>query len=130
MACAHLLAFPTDPARCSQREAQAMVLENAIALELANEPSQPGAKVHLIVLGDMNDYDGQLDDAASDVPVSRVLEILRQVTIDGEVENLGSQAPPNTRYSNWRSAEEAKHTGGAQQTAIDHILASHGIVSS
>lgn len=60
----HFLAFPTSASRCAQREAQATVIA-----ELMQELVTTSA--HVVVLGDMNDYDGQLEDSAGDVPNSR-----------------------------------------------------------
>jgi hypothetical protein len=48
---AHLIAIPTDPARCAQREGQASVLQPVIASYVAK-----GYEV--IVIGDLNDFDG------------------------------------------------------------------------
>lgn len=52
---AHLLAFPDDPNRCVQREAQASVLQGIVAGLFAKD----GPQAQIIVLGDFNDYDGQ-----------------------------------------------------------------------
>ena len=58
----HLIAFPLDAARCAQREAQATVIQRATS-------SHQG---EIIILGDLNDYDHSVLDAAEDVPISRV----------------------------------------------------------
>jgi endonuclease/exonuclease/phosphatase family metal-dependent hydrolase len=67
---AHLLAHPAAHERCSQREAQAAVLRASAAAATA-------AGHHVIVLGDMNDYDASAPDSAGNVPASRALSILR-----------------------------------------------------
>ena len=60
----HFLAFPTSSSRCAQREAQATVIAGYMQ-ELVT------SNAHVVVLGDMNDYDDQLEDSAGDVPNSR-----------------------------------------------------------
>jgi hypothetical protein len=50
---AHLLAIPTEPTRCAEREAQAQVLQNVVAGYIAK-----GYEV--ILLGDMNDFDAEV----------------------------------------------------------------------
>ena len=58
----HLIAFPLDAARCAQREAQAAVIQRATSAHQGE----------IIILGDLNDYDHSVLDAAEDVPISRV----------------------------------------------------------
>lgn len=48
----HLLAFPNDPRKCFQREAQAMAMNLAIKKDLTLNPCD-----NLIIIGDLNDFD-------------------------------------------------------------------------
>jgi endonuclease/exonuclease/phosphatase family metal-dependent hydrolase len=70
----HLLAFPEDPERRAAREAQAEVVRRLAAGE-----TREGRLV--LILGDLNDYDGEVEDAAGNVPITRVLEILRRLAV-------------------------------------------------
>lgn len=59
----HLIAFPVMAARCSQREAQATVIQQITSAH----------KGETIILGDFNDYDPSILDTAGDIPNSRVI---------------------------------------------------------
>jgi exonuclease III len=72
---AHLLAIPTDPSRCVQREAQAQVLQNIVSSYIQKS-------YEVILIGDMNDYDAEVLDLNSDKPTSRVLDIMKG--LDGQ----------------------------------------------
>ena len=65
---AHLLAIPTDPMRCAEREAQASVLQNVIFGYINKD-------YEVIMLGDFNDYDAEILDLNNNKPTSRVLDI-------------------------------------------------------
>ena len=67
---AHLIAIPTDSARCAQREAQASVLQSVI-VDYINKDYE------VIMIGDFNDYDAEVLDMNSDKPKSVVLDILK-----------------------------------------------------
>lgn len=58
----HFIAFPLMAARCSQREAQATVIQDVMI----------GHTGESIILGDLNDYDNSILDTAGDVPISKV----------------------------------------------------------
>lgn len=51
----HLLAYPTDPKRCSMREAQAHVMRHFLKTEI----SKTGIS-EAIILGDINDFDEEV----------------------------------------------------------------------
>ena len=59
---AHLLAIPTEPSRCVQREGQAQVLQNIVSSYIQKN-------YEVILVGDMNDYDGEVLDLNSDKKV-------------------------------------------------------------
>ena len=66
----HLLANPTDPLRCAEREAQAQVLQSMIY-------SYSAIGYEIIVIGDMNDFDGEILDINDNKPTSQVLYIFK-----------------------------------------------------
>ena len=122
---AHLLAIPTDPARCVQREGQAQVLQNIVSSYI-----QKGYEV--IVIGDMNDYDGEILDINSDKPTSRVLDFLKG--LDGEKKgtytliNIATKIGQSERYSDWWNSDNNCNTSSQQDLSmIDHILVTSGI---
>jgi len=120
---AHLLAIPNDPARCSQREAQGSVLR-----QLANQQAVPNG-YHVVMLGDLNDYDPSVIDAAGDVPISTVLNIMKN---KGQTKNLLNNAASEIsvqaqRWSCWYDANgDCKHTPH-EHSLIDHILIDQGL---
>ena len=114
---AHLIAIPTDPARCAQREAQATVLRGVVSGYVAK-----GYEV--ILLGDMNDYDGSVPDINEHQPLSRVLDILR----GDDLENIAQTIPSGERFSDWWDSDNNCNTASvADYSMIDHILVSPGI---
>lgn len=62
----HLLAFPNDPGRCFQREAQAMAINLAIKKELALNSCD-----NLIIIGDLNDFDHRVIVSKNEKIISR-----------------------------------------------------------
>lgn len=119
----HLVAFPTMDVRCSQREAQASVVQYIVK-------SMEGQYDELIILGDCNDYSATPLDAAGDVPTSRVLEFLSMPTYseDYVMTNVASVLPQSLRYSCWWDADDSCYDeGGKENTMIDHLLVSPGL---
>lgn len=122
---AHLLAIPTDPARCVQREAQAQVLQNIVSSYIEKN-------YEIILLGDMNDFDAEVLDMNSDKPTSRVLEILKG--LDGqkkntyELTNVAYRVEKQERYSDWWDSDNNCNTSSQHDySMIDHILVSSNI---
>jgi exonuclease III len=113
----HLLAYPTDTTRCAEREAQAMVAQEIIIkyLNLGYE---------IVVLGDLNDYDGQVLDANDSIPTSQVLQILKT---DGKLVTASSWIPQDTRYTNWWDKDGSCKSSSDEFTMIDHILITPGL---
>ena len=66
----HLLAFPTDPYRCAKREAQALVIQDIIYYYIS-------INYEVIVIGDFNDFDGNVLDKNNNKPTSNVLDIFK-----------------------------------------------------
>ena len=122
---AHLIAIPTDPARCAQREAQALVLQDVIYGYILND-------YEVIMMGDFNDYDGEVLDLNSDKPTSHVLDILKGKygTHSGEYElfSVAENADQNERYSDWWDSDDNCNTNSIHDySMIDHILVSSGL---
>ena len=122
---AHLLAIPTDPSRCVQREAQAQVLQNIVS-------SYVDKNYEIILLGDMNDYDAEVLDMNSDKPVSRVLDILKglegQKKGHYQLTNVAYRIKQNQRYSDWWDSDNNCETSSQKDLSmIDHILVSPNI---
>lgn len=123
---AHLLAIPTDPSRCVQREAQAQVLQNIVSSYI-----QKGYEI--ILLGDMNDYDAEVLDLNSDKPTSRVLDIMKG--LDGQKKgtytlmNVATKITQSERYSDWWDSDNNCNTSSQKDLSmIDHILVTSNIM--
>lgn len=117
---AHLLAIPTDPSRCVQREAQAQVLQNIVGSYI-----KKGYEV--ILMGDMNDYDTEVLDINSNTPTSRVLDIMKG--LDGQQKgaytliNVAYRISQMERYSDWWDSDNNCNTTiQTDLSMIDHIL--------
>jgi exonuclease III len=122
---AHLLAIPTDPTRCAEREAQASVLQNVIF-------SYVNKEYEVIMLGDFNDYDAEVLDINDNKPTSRVLDILKgyQGDLSGlyELYNVADEITKNERYSDWWDSDDnCKTSSQKDYSMIDHILVTDGI---
>ena len=125
---AHLLAIPTDPSRCAQREAQASVLQNVI-FGYVNKGYE------VIMIGDFNDYDAEVLDMNSNKPTSRVLDILKgyQGDLSGlyELHNVAEEITQSQRYSDWWDSDNnCKTISQNDYSMIDHILVTDKIKSN
>jgi exonuclease III len=123
----HLLAIPTDPTRCVQREGQAQVLQNIVSSYIDKD-------YEIILIGDMNDFDDEILDINSNKPTSRVLNILKG--LDGqkkgyyELENIALSISKLERYSDWWDSDNNCNTSSVYDfSMIDHILVSPKINS-
>lgn len=124
---AHLLAIPTDPARCVQREGQAQVIQNIVSSYI-----QKGYEV--ILIGDMNDYDGEILDLNSNTPTSRVLDIMKGM--EGEKKgsynliNVAEKINQTERFSDWWDSDNNCDTNSQKDLSmIDHVLVTSNIYS-
>jgi len=108
----HLLAIPTDPTRCAEREAQALVAQQVASKYLT-------AGYEVIILGDLNDYDGAVLDANKSVPTSQVLEILK---VGGKLVTTNTWIDQDSRYTNWWDKDSSCVSTPNEFTMIDHIL--------
>ena len=121
---AHLLARPLERARLHKRQAQA----DAIA-QIATEEARAGYQV--IVLGDLNDYDGADRDHLSREPITNVLAHIRgldQRTTADDLVNLITFVPRPERYTAWADFNgNGKIERPEEYTGIDHILVSRDL---
>ena len=122
---AHLIAIPTEPSRCSQREAQALILQNIIYGYIQKN-------YEIIMIGDFNDYDGETLDVNNNKPLSSVLEILKgysgtyagKYTLQSVAENIVQ----NERYSDWWDSDNNCNTASSKDySMIDHVLVTESI---
>jgi exonuclease III len=116
---AHFVAFPTDSARCAQREAQAQLLQNVIY--------QYAIKGYeIMVLGDFNDFDAEIMDANNNKPTSHVLDIMKGKigTYAGkyELNTAEEKIPQNLRFSDWWDKNKDCLSVPTEFSLIDHIL--------
>jgi exonuclease III len=120
---AHLLAIPTDPTRCAQREAQATVLQNEIMLYIDKG-------FEIIMLGDFNDYDAEIMDVNNHQPTSRVLDILKgyQSRDYYKLITIAEEILQPERYSDWWDSDNNCNTASsADYSMLDHILVTEPI---
>jgi len=116
---AHLLAYPTDPSRCAQREAQAQVIQNVIYSYYKKD-------YEIIMLGDLNDYDAEILDMNNNDPISQVLDILKgNVGINKglfQLINLAEIIPKEKRFTEWWDVNADCKPVQQGYSMIDHIL--------
>lgn len=119
---AHLIAIPTDPVKCAQREAQASILQKVVA-DYVNKSYE------IILMGDFNDFDNETLDVNSDHPTSQVLDILKGLNGDDyELHNMAELIIQNERFSDWYDSDNNCNTqSGKDYSMIDHILVTDGI---
>jgi len=115
----HLLAYPEDAMRCAEREAQAQIIQNAIVDYLmAND-----GEAEVIVLGDLNDFDGEVVDANRNIPTSRVLDILKGKGQDKyELQTVSEKIPQVERFSDWWDKNGDCVSTADEFSMIDSIL--------
>lgn len=116
----HFIAIPTDPERCLQREAQAQVIQNMVAEYIKN-----GYEVLLV--GDMNDFDGSIPDINSNMPISNVLATLKgeagTYASEYALHSVGEKIDQCDRYSDWWDSDNDCSTASVNDySMIDHVL--------
>jgi exonuclease III len=118
---AHLLAFPTDTTRCAEREAQAQVLQNVIYNYFLED-------YEVIVLGDFNDFDGEIMDSNNNKPTSQVLDILKGIrgTYKDKYElySVSENINQTDRFSDWYDKNDNCISSSNEFSLLDHILIS------
>lgn len=113
---AHLLSNPNDPTACAKREAQAQVLQTKI-----NEFINAGHEV--VVIGDLNDFDGVFKDVNNHIPNSRVLEILK----GNMLYTVASKILQEGRYTEWYDETSDCVVEKSEFSMLDHILLSKNL---
>jgi len=122
---AHLIAIPTDPARCAQREGQATVLQSIITNYISMD-------YEIIMMGDFNDFDGVVLDANSNKPTSQVLNILKgsfgEYAGKYKLVSVAENVAQRERYSDWYDSDNNCNTQSSKDySMIDHILVTEAI---
>jgi hypothetical protein len=119
----HLLAFPDRLDRCVQREAQATVIQQLVAQVNADN-------ANVIILGDLNDFDPKVLDAADSVPISGVLDFLKVQSKVASLDNLAQNIQvQDQRYSCWYDKNSNCKQDPHELTMIDHLLLSPALRS-
>ncbi|KAJ3042981.1 hypothetical protein HDV00_006288 [Rhizophlyctis rosea] len=121
----HFLAFPDKRDRCEKREAQALSIARAVESHLHTYSSD-----EVIVLGDLNDFDEEVVDAAGELdhPISKALYTLRHCTTPPLFNLAHSWKAPEERYTNWFDRNHnCIDDGTIEHTLIDHVLVSQGL---
>ncbi len=121
----HLLAYPDELDRVVRREAQASIIR-----DLTRRFLDAGHEV--IVLGDVNDFDAEVCDAAGDEPRSCVDHLLKDVDPDregDELVNVCDRLDQCERYTYWYDRNgNGIDDGDDEHSQIDHIYVSQGLV--
>jgi exonuclease III len=119
---AHLLAYPEDTMRCAEREAQAQIIQNIIAEYYGSIQGE------VIVLGDLNDFDGRILDANMNMPTSRVLDILKGFAGEYmgayELRSVAEKMNQTERFSDWWDQDGNCVSSANEFSMIDHMLVS------
>ena len=122
---AHLIAYPLEPSRCSQREGQASILQKVIYDYINNG-------YELIIMGDFNDFDNKVKDKNNNEPISQVLDILKGYYGEYaglyELYSVAETIDKEERYSDWwNSDSNCNITSVKDYSMIDHILVTDSI---
>ncbi len=121
MISAHLLANPNDPERCAKREAQAVVLQATIA-------NYTRRGYEIVLIGDLNDYDDQIKDVNTNVPLSMTLDILKGTrgpeTGAYQLYSVAGYIPREERFTDWYDFDGNCRAQLNEFSMIDHILVS------
>jgi exonuclease III len=122
---AHLIAIPTDPSRCAQREGQASVLQSIITNYISRN-------YEIIMLGDFNDFDGVILDVNSNKPTSQVLNILKgsfgEYAGKYKLVSVAESVTQRERYSDWYDSDSNCNTQSSKDySMIDHVLVTQAI---
>ena len=113
---AHLLSMPTDPKRCTEREAQALVIQNIIKEYIEKQ-------YEIIFIGDLNDYDKDVLDINEHLPISQVLDIIKGNNIDDyTLYSVAQFIPQKERFTNWWDSQNNCQELKENYAMIDHIL--------
>lgn len=116
---AHLLAYPTDPERCAEREAQVQLLQKVIVDYYTRD-------YEIIIMGDFNDFDGKILDANNNKPISQVLDILKGNFGDYsgkyQLYSVADTMAQPLRFSDWWDKNNDCNSTANEFSMIDHML--------
>ncbi len=117
----HFIARPNHKERNAKRQAQARVTQKIIRTQIVDKGYVP------IVLGDMNDYDGEVDDRCGSKPMTTVLKQLKDYDAnlaDNELVNAATLV--NRKFDRYTSHWDKNRNGIPDatdaMTMIDHVL--------
>ena len=120
----HFLAYPDDLQRVTRREAQATIIR-----DLARGFLDAGHEI--IILGDVNDFDAEICDAAGNEPRTCVDRLLKDIDPDREGDeliNVCGRLERSDRYSYWYDRNRnGIDDGDEEHSQIDHMLVSRGL---
>ena len=117
----HFLSRPTDQRRLHDRQAQADSI-----LTRAKELDAEG--YHVIIAGDINDYDGskEASDHQSNQPITNVVARLRgmdETNPDDDLVNAAQFVPKKQRFTcHWDKNNNGRIDNRGELTSIDHVL--------
>lgn len=122
----HFLAYPMSQSRKHKRQAQADAI-HILTMELNND----GYSV--IVLGDFNDFDGDILDNNDNIPITNVLTIVKSMDTsnpDDDLINVMNDVHKTDRYTAFWDANRNDLVDSPREfSAIDHILLSSDLSS-
>ena len=119
----HFLSRPTDDERRNPRQAQADLIGRR-AEQLASEGRE------VIVLGDFNDYDGDVPDVVGSRPITNVLWRVKRMNADDpndDLLNVAALLPQRQRFTAFYDKNDDNRPAPGEHTSIDHILVSPGL---
>ena len=123
----HLLAYPDDLERVVRREAQALIIQN-----LAKGFLDQGHEV--VILGDVNDFDSVICDAADNQPKSCVDQLFRDIDPDSEGDemfNAAESIPQAERYTYWYDENQNGIDDGPEEhLMIDHMYVTQDLADA
>jgi len=123
----HLLAYPDELERFVRREAQALIIQN-----LAKEFFDLGHEV--VILGDVNDFDSVVCDAADNEPRSCVDLLFKDIDPDiegDELFNAAARIPQEQRYTYWYDENRNGIDDGPEEhSMIDHMYVTQGLADA
>jgi len=123
----HLLAYPDELERFVRREAQALIIQN-----LAKEFFDLGHEV--VILGDVNDFDSVVCDAADNDPRSCVDLLFKDIDPDAdgdELFNAAASIPQAQRYTYWYDENRNGIDDGPEEhSMIDHMYVTRGLLEA
>jgi len=122
----HLLAYPTDVERFLRREAQALIIQ-----DLARSFYDQGHEI--VILGDVNDFDSTVCDAAGNEPRSCVDLLFKDLDPEAEGEelvNAASSLLQDLRYTYWYDENRNGIDDGSEEhSMIDHVYVTRDLAA-